>query len=309
MKVSVVFAVIAFALFPVSLNSQICPGCEIPASKRVTRLARADRANVEAEQQRASIMATQFPYGLHRSPADASNERLLVHNEWVALYDDDLRLPLWVSYKLTKVQAASTVARRQDCFRRDPRLPAEAASECEDYEEPLFDRGHMLPANDSKRRQSMMDNGFLFSNMAPQYDEFNRGVWERLESRVHAWAIPSNGLFIITGAVFDRDNDGIRDRDSSAVRMAPTNRVAVPSAFYKILIHRRSSGKVDTKSFLLPHDDRNDTNSFDYLESKIATIDQIEAVTGIDFFPDMEDERELVIEAGKAGWFGGWFTF
>jgi endonuclease G len=245
-KIHSFVGILLFLLIVPGVNSQICSGCEIPSGVRTQRLNRATQANAAALAQQAEIEATQFPFGMHRSPSDADNERVLFQKEWVAVYDDDLRMPVWVSYKLTKAESSSTVAIRQDCFRRDYRLPGEVASECEDYEEPLFDRGHMLPANDSKRRQSMMDNGFLFSNMTPQFENFNRKVWQRLEAHVHNWAISSNGLFIITGAVFDRDNDGQRDPDSDAVRMAPLNRVAVPSHFYKILIHVRTSGVIDT---------------------------------------------------------------
>jgi endonuclease G len=211
-------------IFQSSAIPQICPGCEIAEAVRNTRLATAAQAITNAEAGQDSIIAKQFPFGIPTSPPNADAERRLIHKEWIALYDKDLRLPIWVAYQLTKAQSASTVGKRQDCFRSDPRLADAAASKCEDYEEPLFDRGHMLPSNDSKRRQSMMDNGFLFSNMAPQFENFNRKVWQRLETAVHNWAITSNGLYVVTGAVFDRNNDGKRDPDSDAVRMAPLNR-------------------------------------------------------------------------------------
>ncbi len=113
---------------------------------------------------------------------------------------------------------------------------------------------------------------------------------------------------MITGAIFDRDGDGLRDADSDAETFPPQNRVAVASHFYKIIIHRRPNCMIDTISFLLPHN--NNKNSKDsYFKSKVATIDAIEALTGIDFFPDMESLREASIEAGKASGLGMWFTF
>jgi endonuclease G len=292
-----------------SAVSQFCSDCEINKAVRSTRLKAADQANAKAEENKEEIISKQFPFGIPKSPANADNERLLFHQEWVALYDDDLLMPVWVAYQLTKAQSSATTAVRQDCFRRDPRLEEAEASLCEDYEEPIFDRGHMLPANDSKRKQTMMDNGFLFSNMAPQHGNFNRKVWQRLESFVHKAAIASNGLYIVTGAVFDKDNNKKRDKDNQASRMAPRDRVAVPTHFFKILIHIRSSGVIDTKSFILPHNNLSSTNNDKYLASMIVAIDDIELVTGIDFFTQMSDEQEEEIEAGRAAGLAGWFTF
>lgn len=57
-------------------------------------------------------------------------------------YDADLLTPTWTAYRLTAADLESTVTRK-DCFRSDPRLPGEQAATCEDYDEPIFDRGHM----------------------------------------------------------------------------------------------------------------------------------------------------------------------
>lgn len=159
-----------------------------------------------------------------------------------------------------------------------------------------------------------MDNRFLFSNMAPQYGEFNSGIWERLESRVNGWARGKDGIYIITGAVFDRDNNGKRDKDEDALRVAPRNRMAIATHFYKILLKKRADGKFETISFLLPHDRRDDNDSppgvaAEYLKSKIESIDRIEKLTGINFFPDMPGKKQKKIEKNKAADFDNWYVF
>jgi DNA/RNA endonuclease G (NUC1) len=69
----------------------------------------------------------------------------MIHQrEWLTWYDDDLRIPIWVAYELTKSDAKKHLV-RLDCFRKDPRLDDEVASVCADYDEPIFDRGHMIP--------------------------------------------------------------------------------------------------------------------------------------------------------------------
>lgn len=159
--------------------------CEIPTSRRANRIKAADQALARAALSEAKIVTRHFPFGLQKPPDDASNESILVQLEWVTWYDNDLRIPLWVGYQLNKTDARNKRYPRQDCFRRDPRLANEFASFCKDYDEPVYDRGHMVPANDSRRNRAMVDNSFLFSNMAPQRGNFNRKIWESLESTVN----------------------------------------------------------------------------------------------------------------------------
>lgn len=287
--------------------AQNCSDCEIPNSVRTARIQAADQALADAAPKTAEIVARHFPFGLPEPSGTGGGESVIVQIEWVARYDADLRLPLWVGYELNSADANNKAFPRVDCFRRDVRLTDEDASFCEDYDEPLYDRGHMVPANDSRRNQTMIDNSFLFSNMAPQRGNFNRIIWERLESTVHGWA-QSVGVYIITGAVFDRDNDKQRDADNDAIRMKPRRRVAVPSHFYKIVTHIRADGQIDSISFLLPHNNRVQKNKTRYLNSKIVTIDEIEQRTGIDFFPAMEGARQVEMESRKATSMTKWLT-
>lgn len=286
--------------------AQYCD-CEIPKSRRASRIKAADQALARASLNEAEIVAKHFPFGLPKPPDDASNESILVQLEWVTWYDNDLRMPLWVGYQLNKTDARNKRYPREDCFRRDARLADAFASFCKDYDEPLYDRGHMVPANDSRRNRTMVDNSFLFSNMAPQRGNFNRKIWESLESTVNGWA-EKVGVFIITGAIFDRNNDGVRDSDASARRMAPSNRVAIPTHFYKIVFHIRPDGQVDIISFLLPHNNRTHKNENRYLTSRIISIDEIEKLTGVDFFPNLNPASQEAFEGAKARSMVKWVT-
>jgi DNA/RNA endonuclease G (NUC1) len=223
----------------------------------------------------------------------------MIHQtEWITWYDDDL--PLWVAYELTKTDASAQLARK-NCFRKDPRLSDAVASMCADYEEPVFDRGHMIPNADLNRGRFPQTNSFIFSNMTPQHDRFNSGIWARLESKVRAWARVADGVYVVTGSIFDKDEDGQRDEDIEADLVTSTSRVAIPTHFYKIILHVRPSGFIDTISFILPHSDQSVGATNPYLRQHIATINEIEAVTRIDFFPELSDVRETTVEAFRAG--------
>lgn len=306
MKLFLGIAFLITAMWPCEVLAQFCD-CEIPKTKRTSRIKAATRALTNAEPKEAEIIAKHFPFGVPKSPTSASGEFIVLQSEWVTWYDSDLRTPLWVGYQLSKAEARRKRFPRQDCFRKDPRLADAIASICADYDEPLYDRGHMLPANDAKRNQAMMDNSFLFSNMAPQRGNFNRKIWENLESKVNEWA-EKVGVYIITGSIFDRDGDGARDPDENAIRMKPRKLVAVPTHFYKIILHIRDDGKFDSISFMLPHNNKTIKNRDKYLTSRIVTVDEIEQLTGIDFFPDMPNSRQNTLESTKATSLTLWLT-
>ena len=186
-----------------------------------------------------------------RPPAHATREHLLIHKDYLTWYDDDLLVPLWVGYKLTK----ANIIKQQDrieCFRPDPRLPADVTAFCTDYLEKTYDQGHLAPNADFKGTEAMMINTYLYSNMTPQHDTFNRYTWERLESLVRMWVEKRGDLFVITGSVFDQNGDQQRDADNAAQRMAPSNHVAIPTHFYKIVMQKKTFGANDTIAILLP---------------------------------------------------------
>ena len=79
---------------------------------------------------------------------------------------------------------------------------------CGDYEEPTFDRGHMVPNADMVRSEAAMINTYMFSNMVPQHGRFNRQIWSRLERHVRDWAMTRENIYVVTGAIFDRDGNG-----------------------------------------------------------------------------------------------------
>jgi len=247
-----------------------------------------------------------LPWGVPTATVPVDNEEVLVHRDYVINYDRDLLVPIWTAHRLD-AKGLGTID-RVDCFRPDPRINAPYASLQSDYDEPIFDQGHLSPNGDMSRALIPVLNSFVMSNMTPQYCQFNRGVWQILEGLVRLWVADKDRgtVYLITGSIFDRNNDGKRDPDSSAKRMKSKNgksRVAVPSHFYKIVIHQKTDGTIETISFLLPHDqtDLDGDPAFQYLEKNIHSIEEIEAVAGLKFFPKVAQERpEAAVAVEKA---------
>ena len=105
----------------------------------------------------------------------------------------------------------------------------------------------------------MKINTYPYSNMTPQHKELNQHTWSRIESWVRIWTQKRGDLFVITGAVFDQNNDKVRDDDNAARRLPPRNRVAIPTHFYKIIFKKKALGASDSIAILLPHNNAKHT--------------------------------------------------
>lgn len=178
---------------------------------------------------------------------------------------------------------------RVDCFRRDPRVNAPAASLPSDYKEPAFDQGHLTPNGDMSTGLVPVINSFVMSNMAPRFCQFNRGVRQILESLIRIWVKDKGPLYVVTGSVLDHDGDGRPDASDDVPRMKSSNgkeRVALSSHFYK-MVHQQEDGTVDALAFLMPHDmtDVAGDEAIQYLERNLKSIDDIETQAGVQLFP------------------------
>lgn len=251
----------------------------------------ADRQLWINKRDKALAIRTNLPEGVPKPAGATPNETLLVQRDYVIDYDKVLRIPLWTAERIV----ARRLGRERDrinCFRADPRLKKPVASAPVDYREPVYDQGHMTPNGDMTMSANSVVNSFIMSNMTPQYCQFNRGVWQILEVLVRHWAAEKKTLYVITGSVLDRDHNGQRDPDDQAKRMKSKNgkqRVAIPSAIYKIIAGKRPDGSFDVLTILLPNDqtDLNGAAAVQYLADHIRSLADLESVTGLKFFPDL----------------------
>ena len=145
----------------------------------------------------------------------------------------------------------------------------------------------MCPAGDRNYSQAAHDETFLTSNISPQNHDFNSGIWNTLEQKTRYWASKYNGVFVVTGGVLKGNLKTIGEE-----------KVAVPNAFYKIILDN-NNGKTKMIAFLMPHQ-----NSSEPLYRFVVSVDSIETLTGIDFFPELDDavENELESKSDYKDW-------
>lgn len=199
---------------------------------------------------------------------------------WVG-YDEKLRNPAWVAYRLYDLDDEIGIPQRPDSFIPDHRTLARVRSE--DYTGSGFDRGHLAPNFAIARcyGREAQEETFLMSNVVPQRHTLNAGIWKQLESR-EAVNYPARfrEIWVITGPVFRNEMP----------RTLPSG-IPIPDAFFKIFLDELN-GKVRTTAFLFEQDDDGSGG----LEKRLCSIKTIEHLTGLDFFPELHDEAQKQLE-------------
>ncbi len=206
----------------------------------------------------------------------------IVRHKYYALsYVEKFELAEWIAYELTAERLNTDWVQRTNNFRPDPMVKTGSATP-DDYRRTDFDRGHLAPAADMAFSTEAMSETFFLSNIAPQDPGFNKGVWRELEELTRDWARRFKHLYVVTGPVL-----------SQPIKFwIGENQVAVAPAFYKVLLDLRQP-ELKAIAFIIP----NETTT-DRIESFATSVDEVEALTGIDFFPGlMEKSLEEELES------------
>lgn len=212
-------------------------------------------------------------------PNHSKDSQIIKHTGYTLSYSEEDEQPYWVAYTLTREKVNGTVP-RVDNFRPDPYIKTGSAT-LADYRGSGYDRGHLIPAADLCYSPEAMDDSFYLSNMSPQVGAFNRNIWAQLESTVRNFANEEGLIYVVTGPVL---TDG-------PYKTIGTNKVSVPNYYYKAILDYTEP---ETKAigFLLKNEDSSNS-----LQSFAVSIDELEEITNIDFFPNLKDKDEKILES------------
>lgn len=214
-------------------------------------------------------------------PAPVSHlpEQVLRRTGYVVSYNRDTRLPNWVAWHLTAEHTNGAAKRPSRAFHEDEEVPAPRAED-RDYYNSGYDRGHMCPAADNKWSGDAMLESFLFTNMCPQNHNLNVGDWNEMENQCRRWAQLYGGIYIVCGPVLYKGKHKTIGR----------NKVVVPEAFFKVVLCLAGTPKAIGFIYKNVAGDR---PKGDY----VNTVDEVERITGFDFFHDLPDDVEAAVEA------------
>ena len=205
-------------------------------------------------------------------------EQLLYRKNYVVSYNSDTKCPNWVFWQLTREHADGNVKRPDYAFHEDMEVPAPRA-ELADYKGSGYDRGHMCPAGDNKWDADAMYESFLMTNMCPQNQNLNSGLWNQIEMQCRYWAKKHGSLYIVCGPIFLNEEH----------QTIGGNKVMVPEAFFKVILCMEGTPK--GIAFICRNTDGN--RKKDYY---VNTISQVERITGYTFFPFLDDDTADAIK-------------
>jgi len=215
-------------------------------------------------------------------PALDTDGRIVRHGAFVTSYNTETLIPDWVAYELTAEETGGEKKREGIEFRKDPDLKGVTQAMREDYSGSGWTKGHMMPAADAAFSNSTMAETFYFTNICPQNETLNAGDWQYLEKRVRQWANRYGSVWVVTGPIVGENRYGtIGERD-----------VVVPDAFYKALLVRKKNGSYSAIAFVMDNDEERY-----YLKDCLMSVNDLEALTGFDFFPGLDDTVEEKVEA------------
>jgi DNA/RNA endonuclease G (NUC1) len=181
---------------------------------------------------------------------------------------------VWVAYPLCKMYSNGSVKRNDaEVWALDPHLGNDSSAPfggCGGN----YDRGHQLPFADRKCCLEAAKQTFYGTNMTPQDNGLNTGVWEAFESKVRSWAASSDTTYVVTGCTLDKPLGYTTDSYGK--------KMTVPSGYFKaILKYSKSStlGQWNAAGFYYKHESG--------AKQQMMSIDQLEEMTGIDFFVNL----------------------
>lgn len=197
------------------------------------------------------------------------------HEGYTVSFDPVRRTPAWVAWELTSEETSGAFS-RTDVFTPDPAVSG--SPESREYSRSGYDRGHMAPAADMKWSERAMAESFYTTNICPQDNGLNAGEWCNLEKQCRVWARHYGKIWIAAGPVY-----------SGETRKTASG-IAVPDAFYKVLL-KEFRGRMYAIGFVMP----NRNVGGDILDWCVS-VDEVERLTGLDFFPSLPDDVENAVE-------------
>ena len=183
-------------------------------------------------------------------------------------------------------------------YPNDPDLSSKYHFTSDPYRFSGYDHGHIIASADraysfNKRANTQT---FYMTNMQPQINGFNAKVWANMEAQVRRWNNNSfrDTLYVVKGGTIDRWDQIITTIGSGQ------NKIPVPKYFFMALLCKKKTNNTNSTTggyralgFWIQHK----SNVSSDLSPYVVNIDELERLTGIDFFCNLPDQYEQIVES------------
>jgi endonuclease G len=184
---------------------------------------------------------------------------------------------LWVAYPLCSTYTNKTVS-RSDAWAYDPLLGNKKSSAPFGGYGGNYARGHQIASADRLCCYEANAQTFYGTNMTPQLNAHNEGIWSELEAKVRNKAGGSDTTYVVTGVMVSASS--MKERDSNG------NSVTIPDSYFKAILRYSKSSTLGTwnaAAFYLEHKSYSESLG----KKHSMSIDELEKITGIDFFANL----------------------
>lgn len=252
--------------------------------------------NANPTQQDCNYARLEFPH----IKADGNN-LVIVHStkgegiNYSVEWDCDKKAQRWSCYEMDAANSVRKWNRNdwknpeyggKDPFQEDLSIPKEYRTTLADYQYTGYDRGHICPSADRLNSKDANEQTFYLSNMQPQVNGFNTGVWATMESQLRTvWNTSKyrDMLYVCKGGTIDK---------SSQIAGYAKNKLIVPKYFFAAILAVKD-GQYKAIGLWFEHKKNNDK----HLSNYVVSIDELEKLTGIDFFCNLPDKTEKKVES------------
>lgn len=220
---------------------------------------------------------------VHYAPDNYGDTRLNFSLE----YNYASRHSRWVAFTFYDKTAESNTG-RSNAWSYDPQL-IEWTNNDSDYRGSGYDRGHIMASADRLYSRTANEQTFYYSNITPQVGSFNSGIWLELEGAVRGWGRNNSfrdTLYVVKGGTI---------RDDQVLHTIGKSEIVVPKYNYMAVLSKRGD---NYKSIGFWFENRYYPEPY-ILEDHAVSISELEELTGIDFFHNLPDEIESVVETRK----------
>ncbi|MGN1210610.1 MAG: DNA/RNA non-specific endonuclease [Candidatus Cryptobacteroides sp.] len=210
----------------------------------------------------------------------------------------------WVAYPLNPWTISSGVSRTND-WNLDPKVPRQNQPVIFRSFGGSYARGHQIPSAD-RYADGANQQTFYGSNMTPQLHGFNSNIWAALEGSVRSKCRQFDTLYVVTGCTTKNSTGYCNDNDGK--------KITIPSGYYKVLLGYKKSSSVSSScvaggtgnykgyytAVAYYFDHKTYENTTQVINEHSMTVDQLEEITGEDFFPNLinilGEERAALVE-------------
>jgi endonuclease G len=211
-------------------------------------------------------------------------------------YDREKYHSRWVAFRFDGNTRAKSVARKdyniKPQYPRDPKLNSSWALENDALYGSGYNHGHLVASADRLYSREANDQTFYMSNMSPQIGNFNSGFWADFEQNIQSLGRDKNfcdTLYVCKG--------GTIDRSEHIIKYVADGRMAVPKYYFMAAVAVKN-GTYKGIAFWMEHKTYSSSESApDKMRKYALSIDALEEKTGINFFHNLPEKVETVVEA------------